>query len=166
MKNKRTVFITGLIGISLIFIGLFVYINFFFGKYIKETVLESNFLITSDEKEIDIKNLVKIEKDINYISILLEPSYETITFSDGGGIRIPTGEVVNPEIKLVDEDGKEYLLAYGGSRSSAPRNEYANYRYEVDLPVDKKYEKVLIRSDIPIKTQKIIWTGYNARDLK
>ncbi|MCY7377573.1 MAG: hypothetical protein LH472_16570 [Pyrinomonadaceae bacterium] len=165
MKNKRTIVITGLIGISLIIIGLFVYINFFFGKYIKEIVLESDFLITSDGKEINIKNLVKIEKDINYISILLEPSDETITFNGGGGIRIPSGEIVNPEIKLLDEDGKEYLLAYGGSRHYG-NNEYANYRYQVDLPVDKKYEKVLIRSDIPIKSQKIIWSGYNAKDLK
>lgn len=164
MKNKRTIFITGLIGISLILIGFFVYINFFFGKYLKETDLESNLLLTSDWKEIDIKNLVKIEKDINYISILLEPPYETFTPSRGGGIKIPSGEVVNPEIKLLDEDGKEYLLTYGGSRRFS-NNEYANYRYQINLPVDKKYDKMLIRSDAPIKTQKIIWSSYNARDL-
>ena len=164
MKNKKTIFITGLIGISLILIGCFVYINFFFGKYLKETDLESNLLITSDWKEIDIKKLVKIEKDINYISILLEPPYKTFTSSGGGGIKTPSGEVFNPEIKLLDEDGKEYLLAYGGSRLFS-NNEYANYRYQVNLPVDKKYEKMLIRSDTPIKTQKIIWSSYNARDL-
>lgn len=165
MKNKWTIFITGLIGISLIVIGLFVYINFFFNNEIKETVLENNFFITSDRKEINIKNSVKIEKDINYISILLLPPNKTFMSSGGGGIKIPNGEVVNPEIKLVDENEKEYLLAYGGSRRY-DNNEYANYRCEVELPADKKYEKLLIRSDIPIKTQEILWSGYNARDLK
>lgn len=164
MKNKGTIFVNGLIGISLILIGFFVYINFFFGKYLKEIALENNLLITSDWKEIDIKNLVKIEKDINYIAILLEPPYKTFTVSGSGGIKIPSGEVVNPEIKIVDEDGKEYLLAYGGSRNSN-NNEYANYQYQVNLPIDKKYEKLLIRSDTPIKTQKIIWSSYNVRDL-
>ena len=164
MKNKKTIFVMGLIGTSLIIIGLFIYINFFFGKYLKETDLESNLLITSNWKEIDIEKLVKVEKDINYISILLEPPYKTFTVGGGGGIKILSGEVVNPEIKLVDEEGKEYLLAYGGSRLSSNK-EYANYRYQINLPVDKKYEKMLIRSDVPIKTQKIIWSSYNARDL-
>jgi hypothetical protein len=163
VKNKRTILITGLVGILLILAGLFIYVNFFFGKYIKETVLEENSVISFDWKEIDTKNLAKIEKDKHYISILLEPPFEADT--PEGGIKSPTGEIINPEIKLVDSEGNEYSLIYIGSRRYQ-NGEYANYGYLPSLPVDKIYKKVLVRSNKPIKVQKIIWSGYDIKDLK
>ncbi len=164
MKKRRAIFISGLVGTLIIFGGLFIYINFFFGKYLNETVMEDSFLLASEWKEIDIQDLVKIEKEINYISILLEPPYKAITEGGRRGIKVPGGEIINPEIKIIDEDGKEYLLTYGGSRYSG-YDEYANYRYQTNLPTNTKYKKVLVRSNIPIKAQKIIWISYNARDL-
>jgi hypothetical protein len=34
------------------------------------------------------------------------------------------------------------------------------------LPTGKIYEKVLVRSDFPINARKIIWSSYDANDLK
>ena len=164
MKNKVTITIVGLFGILLVVAGSFIFVKWmFFGKYIKEVVLERNFLISSEWKEIETKNLIKIDKDKHYIEILLEPPFEADT--PKGGIKSPSGEIINPEIKLIDEDGKEYLLSYAGSRSYKS-NQYANYRCKEDFPVIKKYEKVLIRSDLPIKAKEINWAGYNIKDLK
>ena len=163
MKTKRTILITALVGILSVLAGLFIYINFFFGNYLKETVLEENGVISSGWKEIDAKNLAKIEKDEHYISILLESSFKTDTEKDG--IKSPDGEIVNPEIKLVDSERNEYLLIYTGSRHYQ-NGQYANYGYRPGLPVDKIYEKVLVRSDKPIKFQKIIWSGYDIKDRK
>lgn len=163
--KKRSIFVIGFAGITIVFVGLFVYANSFFGRYIKETTLENNFLITNVWKEIDISDSVKIERDKNYIAIFLEPSYKTSTDSQGKGIKTPNGEIINPEIKIIDEDGKEYSLTYSGSRSFE-NNEYANYSHAAELPADKKYQKVMIRSDVSIKTQKLIWSSYNIKDLK
>ena len=163
MKNKRNILILGLVGILSVLAGLFIYVNFFFGKYIKETVLEENGVISSEWREIDARNLAKIEKDKHYISILLESSFKADT--DKGGIKSPDGEIINPEIKLVDSEGNEYSLIYIGSRRYR-NGEYVNYGYRPNLPGDKIYEKVLVRSNKPIKVQKIIWSGYDIKDLK
>ncbi len=164
MKSKVKFLIIGSAGFFLVLVGLFVFVKWWvLGSYIKEVTLQKNIFITSEWKEINTRNLVKIDKDINYISIVLEPPYET--FASSEGIKIPSGEVINPEIKLVDEDGKEYSFAYSGARLYG-NNEYANYKYYGDFPVDKEYEKLLIRSDSQIKAREIQWSGYNTEDLK
>lgn len=153
----------GTAGILFFAVFLFVYLNFYFGKYIEEVVLEENALISSEWKNINSQNLIKADKEINYISILLEPPFETDT--PKGGIKNADGKIINPEIKLLDEDGKEYLLNYSGSRHYE-NGDYANYRYDTTLPTGKIYEKVLVRSDFPINARKIIWSGYDVKDLK
>lgn len=163
MKNKRTILITALVGILSVLAGLLIYVNFFFGKYIKETVLEENGVISSDWKEIDAKNLAKIEKDKNYVAILLESSFKADAETDG--IKTSDGEIIKPEIKLVDSERNEYPLIYTGSRFYQ-NGQYVNYGYRSELPANKIYEKVLIRSNKPLKFQKIIWSGYDIKDRK
>ena len=145
-------------------IGGFLIKKIFFHRLYKDVVLENNFLISSDLKEIETQNLIKIEKDNHFISIDLEPPFEADTPKKG--IKTPSGEIINPEIKLVDENGIEYPLTYSGSRGGESGNEIANYKYNGNLPIDKTYKKVLIRSNLPIKAKMILWSGYDARDLQ
>ena len=160
-KNTKMIFL--LIVISILFLSGYFVKKTFFHERLKETVLKDNFLISSEWNEVDTKNKVKIEKDNHYVSILLEPPYET--FGIKGGIKTPNGEIVNPEIKLVDEQGKEYLLTNMGARRNG-EDEYANYGYHTNLPADKVYKTVLIRCDFPIKAKQILWSGYDNKDLK
>ena len=153
----------GIAGILFFAVFLFVYLNFYFGKYIEEVVLQENVLISSEWKNINSQNLIKADKEINYISILLEQPFETDTSKSG--IKNVDGKIINPEIKVIDKEGKEYLLNYGGSRHNE-NGDYANYRYAATLPTGKIYEKVLVRSDFPISARKVIWNGYDVKDLK
>lgn len=164
MNNKNVIVILFLIAIPTALLGGFFIKKFFSQTLYKDIVLEDDLLISSEWKEIDTQNLIKIEKDNHFVSILLEPSFEANT--PKGGILIPSGEIVNPEIKLVDEDGNEYLLTYKGSRGKENGKEIANYGYKGSLPIDKIYKKVLLRSDYPIKAKKILWSGYDAKDLR
>jgi len=43
--------------------------------------------------------------------------------------------------------------------------EFANYELKVDVPRGKRFEKVLLRSDVEIPTTRIQWSGYNIKDL-
>lgn len=160
-RNKNLVF--WFASISIIFFGAFIINTLFFSKRIKEITLENSFLITEERQEIESQNRLKIEKDNHYISIMVEPPLEA--FAVRNGIKTPEGEIANPEIYLIDEEGVEYLLTHSGSRRYEG-NEFANYAYESGLPPKNKYTKIFLSSKIPVKAKKIIWSGYNSRDLK
>lgn len=148
-------------GLILIMGGLVIK-RIFFYHYLKEIKLANNFLITSQWKEVGNSDLLKSRKEIQYISILVKPPYEID--DQNGGIKTPDGSTVNPEIRLLDTDGNEYKLTFGGSRHFEDKN-FANYRYDKDLPSGKDYSKVLIRSTVSIPAKQIIWSGYDAKDL-
>jgi hypothetical protein len=123
-------------------------------------VLAENVLIGSDWIEIAPKKPLKAEWDRNYVGIVLEPPF-MIPYGNSG-IRIPNGKIVNPEILLFDEDGEEYRLEYSGSGGE----ETSRYAYKDDLPSNKSFKKILMRCDAPVKAEQILWSGYDAKDLK
>ncbi|MCY7348323.1 MAG: hypothetical protein LH614_19180 [Pyrinomonadaceae bacterium] len=162
MKNKKFIWLLVIGSILLLGGSAFIVKRVFFYRYLKEVVLSENVVITSEWKEVGNQDLLKITKEINYISILVRPPLTVDT--PKGGIKTPESSIINPETKIVDDEGHEYSLSFGGSRQSES-GDFANYRYVKDLPVDKRYSKILIRSDNPIQAKQIIWTGYNAKDL-
>jgi hypothetical protein len=83
-----------------------------------------------------------LEKDVKYVSIILEPPFEDDTLN--GGIKTPEGSIINPEIRLIDVDGKEYELRFAGSRHFQ-NNKYVNYKYDGKLPNSKDFSKILIK---------------------
>ena len=161
MRNKSKVLII-VTGFLLLLGGIFFLKTLVFGNYIKEVVIKEDVLINSDWTEINTENL-KVEKDNQFISLLLDPKFKAD--STNQAIKLPDGRTVNPEIKLIDGNGKEYAFTYSGSRRSE-NNEYANYKFQGEFFPDQKFEKVKLRSSNPIETQKIIWSGYNTKDLK
>lgn len=124
------------------------------------TILTEEFFINSDWQEIFTKDLVKVDKDNHLISIHLELPYETPFGSKG--IKVPSGEIINPEIVLIDEKNNKYeFVRYG-----AGGTEISKYHYKGCLPKDKIYRKILVRSDFPIKATSIMWSSYNLKDRK
>ena len=99
-----------------------------------------------------------------FLSILLEPPFELPRGESE--IRLPNGDMINPDIKMIDGDGNEYLLKYIGATYST-EGEWVNYGYLNGkfLPTDKTYVAFQMRSDSPIKTRRIAWKGYDSRDL-
>ncbi|CAN5800525.1 hypothetical protein BH20ACI4_BH20ACI4_34620 [soil metagenome] len=163
MKTKSIVITTLLSVVVFIFLGLIAFLHIFYKDYIDEVILEKDTVINTDWHEINTENLVKVYKDNHYVSIILDSSFHSDP--ENKAIKIPSGKNINPEIKLIDSKGKEYSLLYSGSRYYK-NSEYVNYQFQGDLPIGKNFEKLKLRSDEPIKTQEIIWSGYNSKDLK
>lgn len=134
--------------------------NFAKRKQFHDTILVENASIFDEPLEIDVSGKVKIERDRNFVSIYLTPPLEDDIMD--GGIRLPNGEISNPVILLVDEFGHEYILEYSGSRGKR----ICNYEYEGLLPKDRDYQKIILKSDFLIRTEKIVWSGYDLKDRK
>jgi hypothetical protein len=160
-KNNMYFIIIAVIGLFLfgyLFTKFYLYSSLYTDK-----VLINNFAITSNWKEIEFQELIKVEKDNQFICISLEKPYEADV--DQKGIKTPTGTIAKPEIKLIDEKNNEYILQFAGSRGGEMGNDIANYDYK-NLPDEVALKKMLIRSDQPIKTKQILWSGFNTKDLK
>jgi len=135
----------------------------FYRKYYRNVVLADNFLISQDWKPLETTEQIIADKDINLISIGVALPFKA--FGIRRGISTPDGEIVNPEIILVDMDGVEYDFARKEGSLRYQGYEFANYKYEGDLPRNKKFIEILLRSSVSIPTTRIQWSGYNIKDL-
>jgi hypothetical protein len=83
-----------------------------------DTVLAENFVISSEEQEINLEKKVKAERLQQFIRLVLEPPYEDgvdiWAKASEPSIVTPSGEKTNPEIRVIDENGKEYNMIYAG----------------------------------------------------
>jgi hypothetical protein len=78
------------------------------------------------------------------------------------GVRLPDGSVVTPQVQLVDENGNIFDLKYGGFRGRM-NIYFSNFE---QLPKDRNYRTVRIRSEKPIHCNKIFWSSYYSKDLE
>lgn len=126
----------------------------------KDVEIARDILISSEWKKISVGGLLKLEREKQFLVIVLDESFEKVLLEKG--IRVPSGEIINPEIKLIDKEGNEYSLVYDGSRGE----KNVIYRPIIELPKNKIYEEIMLKSDIPIKANQILWTNYNAKDIR
>ncbi|NJM54262.1 MAG: hypothetical protein HC846_13305 [Blastocatellia bacterium] len=114
--------------------------------------------------ELDFKEVDTQKKDKYFLALVVESPF------DGGfdkkGIKTPEGEIVNPEIKLVNEKGDAYgfELCRGGSYGF--NGKLVGYCPRPDIPKGIVFQKLLIKSEKPIRVKSIIWRGYDIKDLK
>ena len=169
MTNKHILYMfLFIVASAIIIFGGMVVWRLFFHETLKNVVLANDVQITSEWKEVGTPNELKVDKKYNYISLQIAPPLEAYTVGGGStksGIKIPSGEVVNPEIRIIDVEGKEYPLFYSGHRGGGAF-EFVNYEFEGNLPIDKKYQKVKLRSDVPLTIKKIFWSGFDQSDMK
>jgi len=100
----------------------------------------------------------------------LEPPFRDDLYKDGKGLNkgqgilMPDGEVVNPEIQVVDQYGNIFNLVYRGAR----RGLWPAFGlpYPNEWPRDRKYRTVRIRSPKPIKCKAVYWFCESNRDMK
>jgi len=75
-------------------------------------------------------------------------------------LRFPDGTLGMPEVQLVDEQGNtfplRFLMVHHRDRTGSDVMGGAGFG-SPDLPTDRSYSKVRIRSDKPMKCSKIIW---------
>jgi hypothetical protein len=115
--------------------------------------------------EITPEQPLRPERQVQYLYIHtapFDPDYRA------WGIRFPDGSVVTPEVQLVDQDGSLYSLK-SSSFSLEDRtrsNIVSGIGFKADIPKDKVYRTVRIRSDKPITVSSIVWRCYDPRDRK
>lgn len=77
-------------------------------------------------------------------------------------LRFPDGSLGMPEVQLVDQQGQvfplHFLVAQHRDRTGSSVMGGAGFGAP-DLPKDRSYIKLRVRSDRPIKCSKIIWRG-------
>lgn len=138
----------------------------FFHHYHVDVTIADTIVINSEWTEIRPPEPLRVEKENQFVSIgVVSPSSLN---ARGKGIASPDGKVATPEIKVISTDGVEYPMTYlegrivGGLFETI---EYASYGYKNGLPKSIKIEKILLRSDVPIPARKILWSGFNWKDL-
>jgi hypothetical protein len=113
--------------------------------------------ISSEWLEIMPEQPLRVERQIQYLTLDVADPFEPVY--DNWSLRLNDGSVVRPEVQLVDEHGSVYNLT-----SPALDNKGIAFGNS-DLPSDRVYPVVRIRSDKPIKLSRIYWHCYNQWDV-
>lgn len=80
----------------------------------------------------------------------------------GKGILMPDGEVINPDVEVIDQYGNTFQLVYSGAKGGP----IYGCPYPNKLPPDREYKSVRIRSPRPIKCKAIYWYCESSKDWK
>ena len=112
------------------------------------------------------KEPLKVDKTFQWVVLELEPPLRNDIYKEGkgpasGGILMPDGEVINPEIEVIDQYGNKFSLVWRGGFGFKP-----GYRPQGEYPRDREYTKVRIRSARPIKCKSIYWFCDSSKDWK
>ena len=117
---------------------------------------------TSEWLEIAPKSQLKVERQRHMVALELDESIRTE--NEGSGLVLPDGSVVRPQVELIDEDDETYELNVPSLFVSASKGQTLAYFSARDLPKNKSYIKVRIRSDKPVRCKRIFWRNYNIWD--
>jgi hypothetical protein len=121
--------------------------------------------ISSEWLEITPTEMLKPERDVSVLFLQVSSPY-ALDF-EKNGIRLPDSSVAIPEVKLIDQDKKEYDLRVIYMGETGIGFERASIDlHPIGLPKDKVFPKVRIRCSKPVECSKIIWRNYNPRDMK
>lgn len=129
--------------------------------------------INENWSDIELKNPITQDKDPQYVygqflQLVLEEPYKNDIYIDGkgpnrgGGILMPDGDVINPDIEMIDEKGNKYPLKYAGAR----RTFQPIYKFQGGMPSDVRFVRVQLKSAKPIKCKSIYWVCESYKDLK
>ncbi len=116
---------------------------------------------TSQWLEIVPESPLRVERQRHMIALALDKSIRTEP--KGSGLLLTDGSIVRPQVELVGTDNKTYQLNVP-SLFLLNTGEILAYFSSEDLPNDKTYIKVRIRSDRPVRCNRIFWRNYNLWD--
>lgn len=119
--------------------------------------------IDSTWMEFEPEAPLKVERQIYQVALELDGS---IKKEPGAwGIMLPDGSIVKMEVQLVGDDGITYDLD-SPSFFFAYTGETLVKFSRRDLPRDRTFVKVRIRTDQPINCRRIFWRNYNQWDVE
>lgn len=127
-------------------------------------------IIEGDWVEFRPQPMLKADKDAQMVLLDLESPFKFDFYKEGKepnqgkGILMPDGEIINPEIEVVDQFGNTFNLVLSGSRETF--KPVYNLTYPNKWPRDREYKIVRIRSSRPIKCKAIYWYCESNKDMK
>jgi hypothetical protein len=158
-KTKKVLLLVGLIClVPVVIVGLYMSVDLyhFFNPYLDREI-SGPMTISSQWIEIVPKKPLSVQRQIQYMILDVidpfDPDY------DQWSLRLQDGSIVTPEVQLVDESGNTYNLT-----SPALDSKGIGFRNS-ELPKDRAYRAVRIRSNKPIKLSRIYWRCYNQWDV-
>jgi len=114
--------------------------------------------ITSQWLEIKPTPVLKPSSKTSLVILELEGDYMPDFQSQM--LRFPDGKLGMPDVQLVDEQGSvfplHFLMVHHRDRTGSPVIGGAGFGAP-ELPADRSYAKVRLRSDKPMKCSKVIW---------
>ncbi len=128
--------------------------------------------ITINDQWIELKPeaSLKADKDSQMVVLDLEPPLKYDFYKEGKepnagkGILMPDGEVINPEIEVIDQYGNSFKLIWRGARKTF--SPIYSLPYPNKFPRDREYTTVKIHSARPIKCKAIYWFCESNQDMK
>jgi hypothetical protein len=120
--------------------------------------------------ELEPKSPLKVDQDLQMVVLELEAPFKYDFYEEGRGankgqgILMPDGEVINPEIEIVDSSGQKFSLVYSGARQTF--SPVYDLPYPNKWPPHAEYKSIRIRSDRPIKCKAIYWLCESSKDWK
>lgn len=116
-------------------------------------------VITSEWLEIKADPALKVSGKTPLVILKLETDDYLPDFASQK-LRYPDGTLRAPNVQLIDEQGNTFvlhlLMAQHWDRSGSNKMGGAGFG-AADLPRDRSYSKLRIRSELPIKCSRIIW---------
>jgi hypothetical protein len=105
---------------------------------------------------------LKIVGDDQAVGIYLaEPFIHDIHDPRSGGVKLPDGSTVAPEIQIIDIEGNRFTLKYTGARG----RKFIFYMLEDKLK-GRVYRSVRVRAERTIECKGIYWTGFKWKYLR
>lgn len=117
-----------------------------------ETVLSPQWI------EITPDSPLKAQRDVQAIVLYLEEPL--VGDLAAGGVRMPDGSIVIPEVQLIDVDGNIYTLKYQASfgKQLVLYSDWDNLK-------GREYRSVRIRADQSVRCKEIFWRCYYKKDV-
>jgi hypothetical protein len=121
-------------------------------------------LISSEWTEIVPKKPFHVERQIQIVVLDLDKSVDLQ--KEGWGVVLSDGSVVTPEVELIDQEGNTYPLEVPSAWFSPSTGvKYREFSSKNDLPKGKTFRAIRIRSDKPVRCNRIFWRCYNMWDV-
>jgi hypothetical protein len=150
-----------LIGIGVVLsipVALFALIGYAMMTALSEREIAGPTSSNAEWLEIKPNPPLKPSKESQYLVLDVANPYELEDKS--WGVRLPDGTIVIPEVQLIDEYGNTFNLDQPAMFS--PTSHFTQRGFWMwDLPKDRVYRAVRIRSDKPIQYSRVIWRCEN-----
>lgn len=159
MVSKKSKRIYYLIGIAVVLILLGVIGFYLFRSPFLDREIKGQVTISSYWLEITPDKPLKPERDVEEVELSLEPPF--IGDFESHKVRLPDGSLVLPEVQLIDQNGNTFNMKYRGFNGRM-NIYFSNFD---ELPKDREYRTVRIRSEKPINCKKIYWSCYYTGDI-